>query len=173
MERQEIPEGEGFFILTDYAAGKTVVVNDGAAVTQQMEKLQAGEQFRLEPVPPIPAEGLLLAAVNCVNNPEGDGILLVAILRDPDGEEFTRGYLLSTSYAVDTEENGKLPLTSTDRALAAMVQLVETRRAPDFSRGWQPVQLSIATPEETRRMKSKERQTAALRDNKGGKKRNW
>ena len=135
MERQEISEGEGFFILTDYAAGKTVVVNDGAAVTQQMEKLQAGEQFRLEPVPPIPAEGLLLAAVNCVNNPEGDGILLVAMLRDPDGEEFTRGYLLSTSYAIDTEENGKLPLTSTDRALAAMVQLVETRRAPDFSRG--------------------------------------
>ena len=80
--RQEIPEEEGFFILTDYAAGKTVVVNDGAAVTQQMEKLQAGEQFRLEPVPPIPAEGLLLAAVNCVNNPEGDGILLVAIDTD-------------------------------------------------------------------------------------------
>ena len=153
MERQEIPEGEGFFILTDYAAGKTVVVNDGAAVTQQMEKLQAGEQFRLEPVPPIPAEGLLLAAVNCVNNPEGDGILLVAMLRDPDGEEFTRGYLLSTSYAVDTEENGKLPLTSTDRALAAMVQLVETN------------------PEETRRMQAKEQQRAASGPNKG--KKNW
>ena len=169
MERQEIPEEEGFFILTDYAAGKTVVVNDGAAVTQQMEKLQAGEQFRLEPVPPIPAEGLLLAAVNCVNNPEGDGILLVAILRDPDGEEFTRGYLLSTSYAVDTEENGKLPLTSTDHALAAMVQLVETRRAPDFSRGWQPVQLSAANPEETRRMQAKEQQRAASGPNKGKK----
>ena len=171
MERQEIPEGEGFFILTDYAAGKTVVVNDGAAVTQQMEKLQAGEQFRLEPVPPIPAEGLLLAAVNCVNNPEGDGILLVAMLRDPDGEEFTRGYLLSTSYAIDTEENGKLPLTSTDRALAAMVQLVETRRAPDFSRGWQPVQLSAANPEETRRLQAKEQQLAASGPNKG--KKNW
>ena len=171
MERQEIPEGEGFFILTDYAAGKTVVVNDGAAVTQQMEKLQAGEQFRLEPVPPIPAEGLLLAAVNCVNNPEGDGILLVAMLRDPDGEEFTRGYLLSTSYAVDTEENGKLPLTSTDRALAAMVQLEETRRAPDFSRGWQPVRLSAANPEETRRMQAKEQQRAASGPNKG--KKNW
>ncbi len=171
MERQEIPEGEGFFILTDYAAGKTVVVNDGAAVTQQMEKLQAGEQFRLEPVPPIPAEGLLLAAVNCVNNPEGDGILLVAMLRDPDGEEFTRGYLLSTSYAVDTEENGKLPLTSTDRALAVMTQLVETHRAPDFSRGWQPVRLSAANPEETRRMQAKEQQRAAPAPNKG--KKNW
>ena len=92
-------------------------------------------------------------------------------LRDPDGEEFTRGYLLSTSYAVDTEENGKLPLTSTDRALAAMVQLVETRRAPDFSRGWQPVRLSAANPEETRRMQAKEQQRAASGPNKG--KKNW
>lgn len=171
MERQEIPEGEGFFILTCYAADKTVVINDGTAVTQQMEKLRAGEQFRLEPVPPIPAEGLLLAAVNCVNDPEGDGILLVAMLREPDREEFTRGYLLSTSYAVDTEENGKLPLTSADRALAVMVQLVETRRAPDFSRGWQLVRLSAANPEETRRMQAKEQQRAAPGPNKG--KKNW
>ena len=169
MERQEIPEGEGFFILTDYAADKTVVINDGATVTQQMENLQAGEQFRLEPMPPIPVEGLLLAAVNCVN--KGDGILLVAMLRDPDGEEFTRGYLFSTSYAVDTSENGKLPLTSADRALAVMTQLVETHRAPDFSRGWQPVRLSAANPEETRRMQAKEQQRAAPGPNKG--KKNW
>ena len=52
-----------------------------------------------------------------------------------------------------------------------MVQLVETRRAPDFSRGWQPVQLSAANPEETRRMQAKEQQRAASGPNKG--KKNW
>ena len=72
MERQEIPgrEPEDGLPVVPFrqALGRQfhipAGVNDGAAVTQQMEKLQAGEQFRLEPVPPIPAEGLLLAAVN-------------------------------------------------------------------------------------------------------------
>lgn len=175
MERQEIPAGEGFFVLTDYAAGETVTVTGSTQVARRLEKLKPGEQFRLEPAPPIPVEDSLLTAVNCVRDPENSGILLVAILRAPDSEEPTRGYLLSSSCVVDTEENGKMPLTSAERALEAMTRMVETHRAPDFSRGWQPVRLGAATPEETRRMKAKERQRADLGPNKGGKggKKSW
>lgn len=139
-----------------------------------MGKLQPCQQFRIEPEPPIPAgEGLELMAVNCVRDPEDGGMMLVALLRAPGGSDPTSGYVQSISSAKGAEGNQKAPLTSAEKALQVITQMVETGEVPDFSRGWQPVQLSIATPEETRRMKSKERQTAALRDNKGGKKRNW
>ena len=168
MERQEIPEGEGFFVLTDYAAGQTVTVTDGAEAARRIGALKAGEQFRLEPVPPIPVEDSLLVAVNCVRTPEDSGILLVAILRDPGGGDPTKGYLLSFSSVIDTEENCKVPLTTAQRAAEVVTRMVETHRAPDFDRGWQPVRLDAATPEETRRMKAKEQQRANLGSNKGG-----
>ena len=167
-------EGQGF-VITDYAAGEArlspVTV---AMVEEQVGKLQPCQQFRIEPEPPIPAgEGLELMAVNCVRDPEDGGMMLVALLRAPGGSDPTSGYVQSISSAKGAEGNQKAPLTSAEKALQVISQMVETGEVPDFSRGWQPVQLSMATPEETRRMKSKERQTAALRDNKGGKKRNW
>lgn len=163
------------FVLIDYADGqRRIAPVDRGVVENQLAKLQPGQQFRIEPEPPIPAgEGLELMAVNCVRDPEDGGMMLVALLRAPGGSDPTSGYVQSISSAKGAEGNQKAPLTSAEKALQVISQMVETGEVPDFSRGWQPVQLSIATPEETRRMKSKERQTAALRDNKGGKKRNW
>ena len=163
------------FVLIDYADGqRRIAPVDRGVVENQLAKLQPGQQFRIEPEPPIPAgEGLELMAVNCVRDPEDGGMMLVALLRAPGGSDPTSGYVQSISSAKGAEGNQKAPLTSAEKALQVISQMVETGEVPDFSRGWQPVQLSIATPEETRRMKAKERQTAALRDNKGGKKRNW
>lgn len=165
------------FVLTDYADNqRRIAPVTGETVAAQVAKLRPGEQFRIEPEPPIPAgEGLALAAVNCARDPRDSGILLVAMLRAPEREEFAKGYVLSFSSGRWDEEGQKVPLTSAEKALAVLTRMVETGELPDFDRGWQPVKLSAATPEETRRMHAKEAQASSLGDNKGGKggKKSW
>lgn len=158
------------FTITDYADDqRRIAPVTVETVAAQLAKLQPAQQFRIEPEPPLPAkDGLELFAMNCLRDPEDSGILLVAMLRAPGGEEPTAGYVLSFSSHLDTEENSKVSLTSAERALRVMTRMVETGEAPDFNRGWQPVRLGAATPEETRRMKAKEQQRANLGSNKGG-----
>lgn len=162
------------FVLTDYATSQVTTPVDREMVLEQMERLSPGQQFRLEPAPPIPAgDGLELMAVNCVRSPEDDGMMLVAMLRAPGAQLATAGYVLTASLPPkwDSQSNGgKVPLTSRDRAAQALAELVETGRLPDFSRGWQPVRVGAATPEETRRMQAKEAQRVQNGANKKSKK---
>lgn len=166
MERQ--------FILTDYMDDQRRISPVTAEVlAAHLEKLTPGQQFRIEPEPPIPAEdGLELMAVNCVRTPQDDGMMLVALLRNPGSENATAGYVLTASGPkwADEDGNTKAPLTSRERAEEVLTRMLETGELPDFSRGWQPVQVSAATPEETRRMKAKEEQAANMGINKSGKK---
>lgn len=166
-----VMEGQQF-VLTDYADGqRRITPVTGETVTAQLEKLLPGQQFRIEPELPVPAEdGLELIAVNCVRAPESSGLMLVAMLREPGGEAPTAGYIQTLSSQKWAERNQGAPLTSAERARQVLLALVETGEAPDFGRGWQPVQLSAATPEQTRRMKAKEGQGKMLGDNKGKKK---
>jgi len=161
------------FVLTDYTAKETVSPVGGETLTRHMEKLATvaqvdretvvrhldklatGQQFRLEPLPPVLMEGKLLAAVNCVKNEE-ERFMLIALLKNPDSEGGI-GY-------------GRFNLNR-DTALDILTRLVEDHRIPDFHKdGWEPVQVGWMDQAQSRRVHSKEDQAQKLGGNKRGKK---
>ncbi len=160
------------FVLIDYADGqRRIAPVDRGVVENQLAKLQPGQQFRMERGPPLPAEeGLELMAINCVREPQSSGLMLVVMLQAPGEDHPTAGYVQTLSSPKWGEGNHKAPLTTAEKALEMLLTLVERGELPDFKGGWQPVRLSAATPEETRRMKAKENQGRTLGGNKGGKK---
>jgi len=170
MEMEQEIQG---FVLTDYTAKETVspvgretltrhmekldsvAQVDRETVTRHLDKLATGQQFRLEPLPPVPVEGKLLSAVNCVKT-EGERFMLIALLKNPDSEGGT-GY-------------GRFNL-SRDAALGILARLVEDHRIPDFQKdGWEPVQVGWMDQAQSRRIHSKEDQAQRLGGNKNGKK---
>lgn len=161
------------FVLTDYTTKEivspvgretmtrhmekltTVSPVDREIVAQHLEKLATGQQFRLEPLPPIPVEGKRLAAVNCVKN-EGERFMLIALLKNLDSEGGT-GY-------------GRFNLSGST-ALDILTRLVEDHQIPDFHKGgWEPVQVGWMDQAQSRRVHSKEAQVEELGGNKRGKK---
>lgn len=143
------------FILTDYAADRTITPVERETVEQQVKKLSPGQQFRLEPLPPIPVEDRGLVAVNCVRNEDGK-LMLIALMKIP-GKEGMSGY---GSFGVGE-----------DTALEVLTRLIESGRAPDFRQNrWSPIQVGQMSREEAQRMRSKEAQGQKLGINKRGKK---
>lgn len=130
------PSGQGF-ILTDFPSGRRTSQVDREAVARRLETLERGQQFKLEPTPPIPA-GMkqispavteVLSAVSCVLD-EGGVLRLVAQLKTTGNgdNELPRGFSMVNP--------------SREDILEVLAALVEQGAAPDvLGPGWQAAQL--------------------------------
>lgn len=133
--RETIPTqtGQGF-ILTDFPSERRTSQVSRESLAQRLEQLERGQQFKLEPTPPIPA-GIKqasptaaeeLVAVNCVLD-AGGTLWLTARLRT-GGNGPTRGFAM-----VDP---------SREEALEILARLVEQGTVPDvLGPGWQAIQV--------------------------------
>lgn len=130
------PTGQGF-ILTDFPDRRRTSQVSREAIAQRLEQLERGQQFKLEPTPPIPAgmkqisqtAAEALSAINCVLDDAG-ALWLVAQLKTAGngGNEQSRGFSL-----VNPTRNGVLEI---------LTALVEQGTVPDvFGPGWQATQL--------------------------------
>ena len=128
--------GQGF-ILTDYPSGRRTSQVDREGLARRLEQLEPGQQFKLEPTPPIPA-GMKqisptiteeLVSLNCVREGSGKLWLVARLQTSGNGADpLPRGFAMV----------GPEP----EQALAVLISLVEKGEVPDlFGPGWQAVQL--------------------------------